>query len=223
MSQFSHQVNQLQNIAQFIAEKLEAMILNGELAPGDRLVQTEIADQFGVSRLPVRDAFAILQKKDLVVNLPRKGVQVRRIDEEEIANLFELRELVECYAVQKSLPRMTGEEIDRLESLIKEQKRLGRGEFATLLEVDEAFHRTLWRHCGNRDLEEQLSVIWRRLKLVRAHTRALKSWKKASVENHERLVQSLREGDLKAALKNLREGMRRSRSEILECLTERAG
>lgn len=218
MSELTKQVNQLQNIAQFIAENLESQILNGELEPGSRLVQTEVAEQFGVSRLPVRDAFALLIKKDLVVALPRKGVQVRQIDIEEVDNLFELRELIECYAVGKSVSRLGAEDFDAMDKLLAEQKRLGRKNFSRLLEVDESFHRILWSKCSNKDIEEQLSVIWRRLKLIRAYTRALKDWKSASLENHLRLLESVKSKKGKQAVSVLREGIRRSRSEILECL-----
>jgi len=67
-------INELKNVAQFIAQKIEEMILVGTLAPGQHLVQTDIAAQFGVSRLPVRDALKILEKRELAVTQPRRGV-----------------------------------------------------------------------------------------------------------------------------------------------------
>jgi len=70
---FNAGINELKNVAQFIAQKLEEMILIGTLAPGQHLVQTDIATQFGVSRLPVRDALRILEKRELAVTKPRHG------------------------------------------------------------------------------------------------------------------------------------------------------
>src|SRR5690554_3140508 len=105
-------VNDLQNVAQFIAGQLERMILDGTLAPGTRLIQTEIAEQYKVSRLPVRDAFRILEKKELVVALPRKGMEVRRVSAKEALELFELRWLLERYAAEQSLYKFQSEDVE---------------------------------------------------------------------------------------------------------------
>ncbi len=220
MSELREEVNQLKNISQFIADKLEALILNGELKPGERLIQTEVAERFGVSRLPVRDAFALLIKKELVVNLPRKGVEVRRIDVEEVENLFELRLLIESYAVSKSLPHLKAEAIEEAKQLVKEQGKLSRGQFDRLLDIDESFHRILWSGCGNSELEEHLSMIWRRIKFIRAYARDIKKWKSASIENHELLLQAVETGDSKGAIRILKQGIERSRKEILDFIRE---
>ncbi len=218
MPQFSQEIEQLKNIAQFIAEKLESMILQGELAPGTRLIQTEVAADFGVSRLPVRDAFAILIKKDLVVALPRRGVMVREVDTEEIRNLFELRELLECHAVKKSLPNLTADDVALAAALVARQEKTPEKDMVTLLEIDEAFHRLLWSRCGNLELDVQIGDIWRRIKVIRAQAREVSGWKKRSIESHRRILESLHAEDFREAAAQIRTGIIRSRDELLERL-----
>lgn len=218
MSSYSQEVNKLQNIAQFIADKLETMILTGELAPRERLVQTEVAERFGVSRLPVRDAFAILLKKDLVVNLPRKGVMVRSISEEEINSLFEMRKLLETFAVRKSIPHLQEEELQQAEAIVRQQAELDESKLIELLDIDESFHKLLWSRCNNEALEEHLSLIWRRIKMIRAHARDVKGWKERSVKSHKQVIKAMRQKEYDKASQQIENGIDRSQSELLESL-----
>jgi DNA-binding GntR family transcriptional regulator len=219
MPQFTQEVEKLQNVAQFIAEKLEGMILQGELAPGTRLIQTEVAADFGVSRLPVRDAFALLIQKDLVVALPRRGVMVREIDLEQLRNLFELRELLECHAVKRSLPRLTPEDLDQAEKLVARQERTSERDMVALLDIDESFHRLLWSRCGNDELDAHIGDVWRRIKVIRAQARQVSGWKKRSLDSHHRILSSLRAGDHKEAASQIRTGIQRSRDELIASLS----
>ena len=221
MPQFTQEIEKLKNIAQFIAEKLEGMILQGELGPGTRLIQTDVAADFGVSRLPVRDAFALLIKKDLVVALPRRGVMVREVNLEEINNLFELRELLECHAVRKSLPQLTPEDLARAENLVAKQEKTPERDMVGLLEIDESFHRLLWSRCGNRELDEQIGDVWRRIKVIRAQAREITGWKRRSIDSHRRILSALHAGDHKEAANQIRTGIVRSRDELLERLVKK--
>lgn len=218
MRQFTQEVEKLPNVAQFIAEKLEGMILQGELAPGTRLIQTEVAADFGVSRLPVRDAFAILIQKDLVVALPRRGVMVREIDRQQLNNLFELRELLETHAVKRSLPHLTPADLEQAERLVAKQEKTAERDMVTLLDIDESFHRLLWSRCGNAELDAHIGDVWRRIKLIRAQARQVAGWKKRSLESHHRILASLRAGDAKAAVEQIRTGIQRSRDELIASL-----
>lgn len=216
-----HQVHGLKNIAQFIADKLETMILGGDLRPGSRLIQTDVAEHFGVSRLPVRDAFAVLLKKDLVVRLPRKGVMVREISQKEVNDLFELRFVLESFAVQKSMPLLTDDDIATANGLIKRQEKLGAPDFLELLDLDESFHRLLWSRCDNEEVTTALNSVWRRIRFIRAFARSMEGWRADSVKGHRKIIDALLRNDREQAAHFVVEGIDRSRLELIAEVAER--
>ena len=216
MSDVINELNQIPNIAQFIATRIEQMILTGEIAPNSRLVQNEIADQFGVSRLPVRDAFAILHKKNLIKQLPRKGMVVRNIDKKEVDNLFEHRLLIEPYAIKKSLPHFDEKMIQEASDLIDQQSQIPEEDIIPLLDIDEAFHSHLWKCFENDEIIESLASVWRRIKVVRALARKIPNWKDKSVKGHRDILESIKEQDYNTAIKRLEKGIKRSQKEIID-------
>ncbi|MDF2962840.1 MAG: transcriptional regulator [Paenibacillus sp.] len=213
-------VNELRNVAQFIAESLEGAILDGTLQPGTRLVQTEIADRFGVSRLPVRDALQILQRKELVVVLPRRGMAVRSVTEKEVRELSELRMILECYAFVASAPLLNETDLEQAESLIREQEEGFEGDFLLQMEIDERFHFKLISKFDNDEVKNQIRQLWRRIKLLRAIARDVKDWNRMSVAGHKKIVAAIRVRNFEEARKELEAGMIRSRNERLERVKE---
>lgn len=216
---FAEKVCELRNVAQFIAESLSKMILNGSLKPGERLVQTEIAEQFGVSRLPVRDAFKILENLELAVTLPRKGVVVRPIALKEIADLYEIRLVLECYACERAWSAITPRDIEELERIIQEQQEAGcSGDFIRLMEIDERFHSKLWSKCGNEEITRVLEAAWRKVRLSRAFAREIPDWNEKSVSGHKKIIEAVKQADYAAATNALRANILRARAETLRKL-----
>ena len=212
------EINELRNIAQHIAAKLEQFILDGTIAPGTRLIQTVVAEQFGVSRLPVRDAFAMLIKDELAIALPRKGIMVRPILLKEIADLFEPA------ATRKSLPRLTDADVAQARALIAAQAQIDPvKDFGGLLAADERFHRLLWSHNGNAEIDVVLSRIWNRLKLVRAQARDLPAWQTVSVSHHEQIVAAIARRQFDEATQLLETGIKRSQQELTQLISDTAG
>ncbi|SDF61030.1 GntR family transcriptional regulator [Sporomusa acidovorans] len=215
-------VSELQNVAQFIADSLEKMIMEGKLLPGSRLIQTEIAEQFGVSRLPVRDALKILEKREITLTIPRKGVIVRQVTVQEVKDLYELRLLLEGYAISVSLERIKAEDIDKAEKIIARQESIDQEEgFLELLDIDEQFHRILWSKCGNREIDRSLETLWNRLKLLRSCVRDLSNWKGVSVEGHRKIVAELKKKNFIETKKVLETAIIRARDEIIESLEKK--
>jgi DNA-binding GntR family transcriptional regulator len=216
------EINELRNVAQHIAAKLEAFILDGTIAPGTRLIQTKVAEQFGVSRLPVRDAFAMLIKSELAVALPRKGIMVRPISVTDVHDLFEMRVLIEAAAIRKSAPLLAPADLASARQLIAAQASVDPStDFAGLLAADERFHRLLWSRCGNQEMDLVLSRIWSRIKLLRAQARGLPEWQKVSVQHHEQILAAIETRHFDEAVALVTAGITRSEQELVG-LIERA-
>lgn len=117
---------------------LRQAILKGDLKPNERLVQADIADQLGVSRMPVREALKILDLEGLVSLEPHKGAVVNSLTMEDINEIYELRTILEPFTLEKSLPNLTLENIVQLENLHK--KMLKTTDVETYVDLNNQFH-----------------------------------------------------------------------------------
>lgn len=219
MSDFNTSINELKNVSQFIAQKLEEMILSGELAPGRHLVQTDIATQFGVSRLPVRDALKILEKRELAVTLPRRGIIVRPLNPREVIDLYELRTLLESHAFAESVKNLSPADIAEADAIIKQQEALQMDHFLVLLNLDEKFHIQLCSKCENAEIKAYLAKIWSRIRVLRSLERDWQDWNKNSIKSHRRILTAIRAGDFKKGRLLLEEGIQASQAKILATVT----
>ena len=144
------------NLSEQAYRLLTERILSGEYAAGTRLTEETLAEEFGVSRTPLREALRRLTAEGLIEPLARRGLRVTSPDNAEIAELFLCRSLIEPRVLIDSLPRIPKEEIlallDRLESATPEES----------LAVDEAMHRLAATYCGNRFLKEIIVNLIRR-------------------------------------------------------------
>jgi len=132
-------------------------IIDNTYAPGAVLSEGKLAEEFGVSRTPVREALRRLQQDRFVVTLPKVGVQVSQISIRELRDSFEVRKLLEVFTLRKAMVAGTPEEWNELRRLAIISDAAGATEQAAM-EADVVFHRQLWRMAHNevaaRTLEE---------------------------------------------------------------------
>jgi DNA-binding GntR family transcriptional regulator len=111
---------QRQTVASMTVEALRERILRGDYPEGEPLRQDALADELGVSRIPVREALRQLEAEGLVTFSPHRGAVVSVLSLEEIAELFELRAEIECDLVRRAIPHMTKEQLDRATDVLDE-------------------------------------------------------------------------------------------------------
>jgi DNA-binding GntR family transcriptional regulator len=133
-----------------IADRLREEILDGHQPAGARLVETDLATRFGVSRGPVRDALADLSRSGLVVDLPRRGTFVASLREEDLAEVYEVRRALEEGAVRMAVVRATAEDVAEMDRLLAvTEAAYHAGPLPAAWEADMAFHRVYCRMAGN--------------------------------------------------------------------------
>jgi DNA-binding GntR family transcriptional regulator len=98
------------NLRSHIEQQVRKAILNGTFKPGERLVETAIAEQLGVSRAPVREALSALEREGIVVNVPRRGYSVIDFTDKDIDEVYSLRLLLEIGALRRAVYRFTEKE-----------------------------------------------------------------------------------------------------------------
>jgi len=171
---------------------LRQEIISGTLRPGDRLVERELADRFGVSRVPVREAIRALVAEGFVhFETPRRAV-VRRLTRQDVQELFELREALEVYAAGLAASRATPEELAQVEKLLDlAATATGAGDAEAITDVNSRLHDRIVAMAGNSLLTEALEPVAGRLRWM---TRRNEEWPHLLVE-HRELYEAIASGD----------------------------
>ncbi len=141
-----------------VREALRDAILSGVLPPGERLNLDEVAEEFGVSRMPVRDAVRQLETEGLLKVFPYKGVEVSTLSTGEIEELFTLRSALEQVAIGRAVPRLSAETIDDMRRILEEIDGL-EDRTTRWLELNAAFHHALNAACGWPRLLEMIDTL----------------------------------------------------------------
>ena len=144
-----------------VAEELRRRILDGEFKAGFQLRQDALATEFGVSRIPVREALMQLEAEGLVKIQPHRGAVVSELSTEEVEELFELRALLEPRLLEASGPHLTEEDYRQLNAVLQEYGAELRAQHVSRWgELNTEFHRLLYRHAGQpRTLAIVLSLL----------------------------------------------------------------
>ncbi len=141
-----------------VAATLREEILNGTLAPGERIVQEDLALRFGASRQPVRDALRLLEGDGLVTLKPNAGAWVSKLSERECDEAYLVRERLEPLLLSQSIPNLTDAQLARLKTLVAEIEKTT--DIESFLRLDREFH--LLSYAGAQDgmLSEFVERIW---------------------------------------------------------------
>lgn len=191
---------------QNVYSTLKEAILQGQLQPGARLCEADIAAQMGVSRAPIREAFRQLEQEGLAVNSPYKGTFVATFTPDDIRELCAVRGLLEGYAVARAVQRITPDDIERLTIIMDEMLAVARRDvdLAVFIEKDLAFHEEICRLSGNHRLFAVWSTLASQTRLyfmtvnqayldreavARLHTPALEAIRARDVEGAKRALQ----------------------------------
>ncbi len=141
-----------------VASYLRDAILGGQLRPGDRIRQEEVAARFGASRLPVREALRILAAEGLTELEPHKGARVPRLTQHEVEVIYQMRERLEPLALAESLPRLTADDDEQLGKL--QQRIEENDDLEKFLDLDREFHLLTYRGCPVEPLNSAVARLW---------------------------------------------------------------
>jgi DNA-binding GntR family transcriptional regulator len=182
-----------------ILEAIEA----GTYKPGDRLVESELAERLGVSRTPVREA---LQRLETQAMLTRDGrsLIVATLDHNQLAELYAVRSELEGLAARLAARHATEEEIRVLKIMVAEDRALLGGDPRALSRANKRFHRQIHLASHNRFLVQQLDLVHRSMALMANTSFAAEGRDEVALDEHEAIVTALAEQDGEAAYRALK-------------------
>ncbi|MET7612939.1 GntR family transcriptional regulator [Streptomyces seoulensis] len=182
MSPLTAKPGPLGSVRERVLAALRQDIIAGRLAPGDRLVERELADRYGVSRVPVREAIRALVGEGFVLFESARRTVVRRLTPDDVRELFELREALEVYAAGLAASRATPEALEELRELLAEAATATEaGEAEAITDVNTRFHDRILAMAGNGLLISVLEPVDGRLRWL---TRRNAEWPQLLTEHH---------------------------------------
>lgn len=216
-------VRDLQNMfdqptmADRVADLLRSEIQRGVLAPGMRLRQADLADRFGVSTTPVREAFMKLQTEGLLHIEPRRGATVLKSTFEDLRECFEIRELLEGLAISKAIPYLTPAMLDELQEIVEKMKKTEDDQ--RWVELNNQFHLGLYAAAGLPRLHAIISSL-RDASDAYLHMFAkARRASRSKDEEHQAILDACRDKDPICAAELVRMHLRRPIRELFEKLS----
>lgn len=193
-----------------IAGELRARIASHDLLPGTKLVELELAQEFGTTRPKVREALAALEQRGLVERIPNRGAVVTRISFEQILQIYTAREALEGMSVRLAAEHAPPGEWDDLIELFDApmEQALERGDFDFFLEGYENFRQRVFKNANNPVIQEMLDSILERTQAVIRRAIVLPGRARLGLEHHRAALQALRRRDGEAAETIRRQSLR---------------
>ncbi|WP_322723450.1 GntR family transcriptional regulator [Streptomyces spongiae] len=198
-----------------IAEHLREQILAGRLSPGERIVQDELAAQFGASRLPVREALRILESSGLVTLRSSTGAWVSTMEQRDCEIAYKIRERVEPLALAESIPALRDTDIDRIEEIQAQIEATD--DVEDFLRLDRELHTLTYSGCTSTELGSMVNRYWDMTQHYRRAFTRMATLDRKWVLNaeHRLLIEAIRRRDVETAEHVLIGHIKRTRLELL--------
>jgi DNA-binding GntR family transcriptional regulator len=175
-----------------VYEALRKAILEGQLARAQRLVQDDLATQFGTSRIPVRDALKRLESEGLVALDDRGSFVVSYFGSEDVEEIYGLRLLLEPYAAGKALDGMTASDLEALESIAQEMRAAAMlKDIERYVQLNQTFHLSLYELSQQRRLVKMIQSLWSGL--MPLTPMAVPGQLERSASEHEAILRAVQE------------------------------
>lgn len=213
-------VENLRPLRDLVFEALREAIVNGTLAPGERLMEVQLAEELGVSRTPVREAIRRLELEGYVVMVPRKGAYVASMSAKDVADVFEIRAALEGLAAELAAERITEEELEELERRLHfVALRVEQGDLERLVEADTEFHDLLYRASRNQRLVQILGNLREQIQRFRTASLATPGRMQETLEEHKRIVEAVAGRNAALARRLAEEHIENAENRMLQFLT----
>jgi DNA-binding GntR family transcriptional regulator len=204
-----------------VAERLRARIYAHELAPGAWIDEQSLADEFGISRTPMREALKVLAAEGLVELRPRRGCYVAELSERDLDEIFPVLALLEGRVAEEATRRLASADFSRLEQIHAALERHAAANDADkFFEANQAFHSALQELAGNRWLSQLIDDTRKFLKLTRRDSLRLEGRLKQSLAEHRDILAALRERDPGLTARRMHDHILSGRAALAHLLTQ---
>lgn len=184
-----------------VLAELRQFITTGRLRPGQQIVQDALAVQLGVSRVPLREALKILEGEGQVTYVAHRGYFVTELSLSDLLEVYRIREILEAEAVNIAMPRMTDEDIDRMEEADRDVRAAADiADVIAMTAANRRFHFTLIETCALPRLVRLIKLLWDATEVYRSVYYNDADNRELVEAEHQALVSAVRAGDAATTL-----------------------
>ena len=177
-----------------VFQTLREAILKGDLRPGERLMELQLAAKLGVSRTPIREAIRMLEQEGLADTIPRKGAEVARMTEKNMEDVLQIREALDELAVQVACDKMTDQQLENLTLAMKNfENAIQAGDLKKTAAYDVEFHDIIYESTDNPKLVTLLNNLREQIYRYRVEYLKEKENYPMLIKEHETIVAALKE------------------------------
>jgi DNA-binding GntR family transcriptional regulator len=189
-----------------VLAELRRSILEGELAPGAQILQDRIAEQLGVSRVPVREALKMLEGEGQVSYAPHRGYFVTELDAAELMEVYQIRDILEAEAVTRALPHLGDDDYERMQEAVDDMEAAeGEGDIVALTAANRRFHFALMEPCGMPRLLRIIRQLWDSTDPYRSVYFGHEQHRKTVRQEHRAILRAVRERNADELVRELTE------------------
>lgn len=190
---FKVNMNEYLPLRDVVFNTLRQAILRGELEPGERLMEIQLAERLGVSRTPIREAIRKLELEGLVLMVPRKGAEVAKISEKSLRDVLEVRRSLEELAIELACQRMDEEAIGELEEAQRAfAAAIESGDVMAIAESDEHYHDVIYQGTENSRLVQILNNLREQMYRYRLEYIKDKDKRQILLLEHETILKAIK-------------------------------
>ncbi|MCD6526427.1 MAG: GntR family transcriptional regulator [Desulfuromonas sp.] len=189
-----------QTLREKILENIRDAILKGTLKAGERVSEPDLAERYGISRTPIREAFRQLESEGYLTVVPRKGAVVTALSERDVEEFYSIKSILEGYAARLAAEKLTDKEIERLVTINDRLAKLATsGDVKTFFRVHNEFHEQFIRASGNEKLLELIQQLLKKFDRLRIASMSLPGRMEISVQEHVKIIEAFKQRDGDAA------------------------
>ena len=219
---FQIEMNEYLPLRDVVFNTLRQAIMRGELQPGERLMEIQLAQRLGVSRTPVREAIRKLELEGLVLMIPRRGAEVAEITRQDLEDVLEVRAALEELAVKDACEHITDEQLQDLKKAANEFKRSLEGtDLVACAEADIHFHEIIYAATNNKRLVQMLNNLREQMYRYRMENLKDKRTYRTLVEEHDAIRRALKKHDKEKAGAAINVHIENQRRSILASIMEK--
>lgn len=196
------QIDRADPLVEVVLARISEAIVNGDLRPGDKLVETQLGEQLGVSRGPIREAIRRLEQIRVVEKIPYRGTFVSRLTQTDVDELHSVRGVLEALAVKLIMEQNNPTTFHELRRIINMMRAAAQADAkGRMIALDADFHNTLIAHSNHKLLQELWETIRIRLRsFLLLKTKRLYDSLTEAADIHDVIVTAIESGDVKRAI-----------------------
>ena len=200
---------------------LREAILKGELKPGERLMELQLASKLGVSRTPIREAIRMLEQEGLAVTVPRKGAEVARMTEKDMEDVLQIRDALDELAASIACEQISEEELAELRHTMHEfEESTKTGDVKRIAEADVRFHDIIYHATRNVKLENMLNNLREQMYRYRVEYLKDETIYPRLLKEHKDIAESLRRKDKSRASETMREHVKNQAEAVKDMIRQ---